>query len=152
MSAIITLFEKDIIITKEMSKTNIIQNIEVDKDYEQLIFYCEYSPKAVTDETTCKMLVEEAIGRYLPEEDRPPYQNFMPINNLITLSIDDEKNNYLGCAHRGAPVQKHVISEKGSDKGFFSKKIKKGTYRAVINVHLVAFEDVTYNLKVVGVV
>ncbi len=144
------LLDEQIIITKEMSKTNIAVDVLVDDDYSKLIFDCEYTPKEIHDDAICKEIIEEGMERYLPKEQFSSYKNFMPLSNLITISIDDENGNYLGCAHRGASKLTHVISENYSDKGFIPKKIQKGTYKVVLNVHLVAYGEVAYKLKVVG--
>ncbi len=140
-------------ITKDMSKTNVIVNIEVEKEYKKLIFDCEYSPKFTEDREICQNAVKEVLPLYLTEEEiaQRKYEDLVKIANLITLSIDDSDGNYLGCAHNQKPVQSHVISKNNSSLGFVNVKIKPGTYRAVINVHLVLHDDVHYSLVVKGV-
>lgn len=138
--------------TQNQSKTNVTINFKLEKDYNSLEIYCEYSPKKVEDMVFTKQVLEEAIERFIPENDRSKdltWKKYAPISNLITLSLDYE-DMYLGCAHRQDEVQKHVICKDDSSVSFENHEPVKGNYCAVINLHAVSSELVCYHLKIIA--
>ena len=132
------------------SKTNIILDFELEKDYNQLVFHLCYSPKEVDNTQIAKSQIEEAIKRFIPnnaQNGNVCWQDFVPLCNLITLSLDYQ-NQYLGCAHRQAPSQTHYINQSSPSYGFITHQPVKGHYRAVLNVHAVIGDDVTYQIEI----
>ena len=130
------------------SKTNVCIDVPVTRDYAWLEMKCSYAPKVLEDEERARKLIEEGIERYVPAEFKDQcgdWREYLPVVSLITISLD-YKNRYIGCAHRHHKEQRHVISENFSSPGFFKQAVLAGNWRAVINVHYVANDNVDYHL------
>jgi hypothetical protein len=97
--------------------------------------------------------LKEGSLRFVPEEYRkgigPPEQFLPSVVSLITLSLD-YNGRYLGCAHRHAPEQRHIISADFSSPGFLRQPALAGDWQAVINVHSVVCGEVRYHLRVLA--
>ena len=134
-------------------KTNVCVPFPVERDFESLEFVCVYGPKRYEDEGAARIMIEAGFRRFVPEEYRKslePLDQFLPsVTSLVTLSID-YNGRYLGCAHRHAPEQRHIISANFSSPGFLRQPVRAGNWRAVINVHSIVTEELRYHLKVVA--
>ncbi|MDR0388689.1 MAG: hypothetical protein LBH73_01305 [Spirochaetaceae bacterium] len=136
----------------EDSKTNLCVAIPVDRDFWCLEFLCSYTPKILEDREKSRELITEGLKKYVPDKFMDQYsnwENYLPVVNLITLSID-YRDSYLGCAHRHAPEQRHIICKEFASPGFFRHAAAKGPWRAVINIHAVVCDSVAYHLTVRG--
>jgi hypothetical protein len=135
------------------SKTNVCVAVPVPRDFESLEFICSYEPKPLDNEDEARQLLEAGLDRYVPPEYREQYRGtwrkYFPVVSLITLSVD-YNGAYIGCAHRHAPEQRHIISAKFASPGFFKHPAAAGNWRAVINVHAVVSSEVRYRLQVYG--
>lgn len=142
------IFEKTGKVTPDLDKTNIPLEFTVPEGVEKLIIDYEYSPKIFDDEEKAEKLLEESIEKYLGDEYEAKPQDFMPVKNLITLSLDDN-GVYRGAAHRQADKQHHEISRDFASVGFIKGEIHGGKWQVVLNVHCCAC-DVDYKIKVSG--
>lgn len=137
-----TVFPKD-------EKTNITFPFEVKEEVSALKFTFSYSPKRLEDNLRAKTLIEQCIKKDAGDffGEYPSWESFLPLKNLITLSVDDT-NSYRGCAHRQKEYMEHIISENFASPGFNKGKIIPGTWKAVLNVHGVVTEKIDCILKV----
>ena len=139
------------------SKTNVCVPFSLKKDYQRLEFICSYKPKNCDDEERAKQLILEGLKTYVPPEYRErqhwsggSWESFLSsVVSLITLSLDSPEA-YLGCAHRHAPGQRHIVSAEFSSPGFFRYTPSVGDWRAVINVHAVVSPEVLYHLQIMA--
>lgn len=143
-----TIFEKTGRITPEQDKTNISLEFNVPGGIEKLIIDYEYSPKILENEEKAEELLAKSIEKYLGDEYKAEPRDFMPVKNLITLSLDDN-GKYRGAAHRQADKQRHEISKDFASVGFMKGEIHSGKWQIVLNVHCCAC-DVDYKIKVTG--
>ncbi|MDP3176383.1 MAG: hypothetical protein Q8M76_00680 [Spirochaetaceae bacterium] len=72
-----------------------------------------------------------------------------PIPNLVTISLDYGEE-YLGCAHRHAPVQRHLIGAGGSSPGFHAAPVRAGGYRLVVSAHCVVTPACAVRVRVIA--
>lgn len=142
------IFEKAGRVLPEQDKTNIPLEFTVPEGIEKLIIDYEYAPKILEDKKKAEKLLAESIEKYLGDEYRAEPQDFMPVKNLITLSLDDN-GEYRGAAHRQADKQHHEISKEFASEGFIKGEIHSGKWQVVLNVHCCAC-DVNYQIKVAG--
>lgn len=135
----------------EDDKSNRSLPFEVPTDVRVLRFSCSYAPKTIDDMDLAKRAARCSIGRYVPRWQLPLYEEReseeIKLVNLITLSLDCG-GEYLGCAHRHAPEQEHVLSAQMSSTGFVRHAPRAGQYRAVLNVHSITSPQVAYRLVV----
>lgn len=144
-----TLLEKEIVLTPENEKTNILLPFTVEEESEKLKINYSYSPKELGDCERAKELIEKNL-RNDTHGDRhlyPDYKEYLPLKNLVTLSLDSP-SRYIGAAHRQDKDQCHIISEKFSSVGFLKGKIEKGQWTLQLNVHALVTEECTCKVKI----
>lgn len=145
------IFEKNIVLTPENEKTNVSLDFFVEDDFERLEIFYSYSPKILDDREKSKALIEENIRRDAGENyvDYPSWEEFMPLKNLITLSLDSP-SAYVGAAHRQADTQHHIISEGFASVGFEKNAIEKGKWILTLNLHAIVTENVECKVRIEG--
>ena len=105
-------------VNESQEKTNIIIPFEVPENVGKLHLSFSYAPKVLTNEYIAKKKVLACLRhssecyRELKDED---IEEFLPIVNLITISLDDPQK-YRGCAHRHSPIQRHSLSRDSASK------------------------------------
>lgn len=142
------IFEKEGKVLPEQDKTNISIAFTVPDGIEKLVIDYKYSPKTLEDEEKTAAILKESIEKYLGNDYDADPKDFMPIKNLITLSLD-ENGTYRGAAHRQADQQHHEISREFASVGFEKGEITSGSWRLMLNVHCCACE-VNYNVRITG--
>lgn len=120
----------------------------VGQGYQSLLFQFSYEPKFLEDEKTAMELLKESLAKYGAwAEDRPDLKACLPLQNLLTLSVF-APDGYLGCAHRQAPRQKHLIGGLSASRGFLPHPVTEGIWKAVINVHCVVTDSCNCRLRI----
>lgn len=140
------LLEKTGTIAPIQDKTNLFFDFHVPNHIEKLMIDYSYSPKTVEDQQAAISLIKKKMKQYNATGSA---ENYLPVKNLITLSLNDEKG-YRGAAHRQADMQHHEISESFADAGFIKGKINGGIWQIALNVHCCAC-NVHYKLAITGV-
>ena len=145
------LLKKSITVTPENEKTNIFLPFSVDEGNERLEIDYRYSPKILEDEEKSRILIKENLIRDGWNEiaEKGDYKAFMPLKNLITLSLDSP-GGYVGAAHRQADVQHHEISENFASVGFDRVKITAGEWILALNLHAVVTDECRCEIEVRG--
>ena len=118
-----TLFEKQGVVTPEDDKTNIYFEFDVPSGIDKIIIDYSYSPKTVENRADAVSLISAGLEKYLGTDNRENPIDYLPVKNLITLSLD-ENGKYRGAAHRQDDVQHHEISADFASNGFFKGKIE----------------------------
>ena len=132
------------------NQTHIKAPFYLAKPYDKLHIYFEYTPKTIADEALSKRIIEDTLGHYFPAEEVAAldWRSFMPITNLLTLSLDFDKT-YVGAAHRHPPKQHIEISGQGSSAGFAPQAVGQGHWTATISLHAIS-GPVTCRLRAMG--
>lgn len=134
-------------ITIDNDKSNLLHRFDVPDNIKSLKINYSYSPKTVENRELAVNLVRECFDKYDEQLIGKP-ADYLPINNLITLSLDDN-GVYRGAAHRQANEQEHIISEDYASVGFIKGKINSGEWDIMLNVHYIGC-DVDYTITVEG--
>jgi hypothetical protein len=146
-----TLLRADGTLTTSCSKSHITYTIHLHQEYHELHVEFSYSPKKLEDEARAKAIVQEALPQFILEEHlgsyMEHYMDFLPLQNLLTLSFDDE-NGFRGAGHRHDPVQHMVISADEASPGIIPGVFPRGQLKIMINVHCVVSEECRYQLHV----
>lgn len=135
-----TLLDTRVHLTPESEKMNISLAFCVPDNAEKLCITYSYAPKELAG-AAGEALAEECLlrdagafrGKY------PEAASFLPLKNLITLSLDDP-HGYRGAAHRQAPRQVHEITAEYASPGFYAGKISAGEWTLTLNVHALVTE------------
>lgn len=141
------LLSKTGIITPKQDKTDIALDFKVDENTDIIKIKYSYSPKTVEDRIAAEQAVSSALKKY--SADNINACAFLPVNNLVTLSFD-ENGRYRGACHRQPNVQEITISAKNSTPGIINRPVECGDWRAVLNVHYAGC-DIEYKIEIEGV-
>ena len=137
-------------LTPKDSKSHIVHVFNVETGGGKLIFMFSYEPKKLIDNDVAKELIKESIIKYVGNEKEQVlirWRSFLPLQNLITISIDDPFR-FRGAAHRHSPDQELFISENNSSPGLLFGKIISGKWMVTISAHAVVTEVCNYKLTV----
>lgn len=146
------IFDEEKTLTPKDTKTNVELQFYVSCDLSKMEIQFEYSPKNLDDEERAHRYIDEGFEKYAPEPFRngyKPWREYLPVKNLLTVSLDSPEG-YLGCAHRQAEKQDHIITETEASYGFVPSKLSKGLWQITINVHALVTDECTFKLKVYG--
>ncbi|MGN0519885.1 MAG: hypothetical protein ACI4LB_04020 [Candidatus Fimenecus sp.] len=130
-----TVLETTVRLTPAQEKTNLFLPFVLEKEARQLKIIYSYAPKLSDGEAaveTAERCLQRDAGAYRAQY--PAAEVFLPLKNLITLSLDDP-NGYRGAAHRQADSQVHILTEATASPGFLTGKLPAGQWRLVLNVH-----------------
>lgn len=147
----IILKETEAIFHPNDEKSNRYIPFTVPKGIKKIFITYSYSPKNLENKEKSYRLIRENILRDAPEDiDRyPDYDEFLPLKNLITLSLDSP-DSFSGAAHRHDENQFHEIGDSFASPGFLKSKIIAGEWRLSLNVHAVVTDICTCRIKIEG--
>ncbi|MCM1115884.1 MAG: hypothetical protein NC397_10365 [Clostridium sp.] len=134
-------------ITTDNDKTNLIHRFDMHENIKEIKVKYSYSPKTVENREKAVALVRECFEKYDEVLNGKPAE-YLPVKNLITLSID-ENGNYRGAAHRQASQQEHIIGAHFASPGFTKGEIHAGEWDIILNVHYIGC-NVDYEIVVEG--
>lgn len=145
------ILEEDYELTDQQTQTNIKIPFNVSEPFEKLLVHLNYGPEWSSDIAARKQ-VQNAIDSYLLEgataEDYI-IENYLPIENFITLSISKNKE-YLGGHHNKAKHQTVEISAKTASLGFWPTTIEPADWELQLNCHCLASEKVQVKIMIEG--
>lgn len=135
-----TLLDTRVHLTPESEKMNISLAFCVPRNAEKLCITYSYVPKELSG-AAGEALAEACLLRDAGEfrGEYPAAEAFLPLKNLITLSLDDPYG-YRGAAHRQAPQQVHILTESEASPGFYAGAISAGEWKLTLNVHALVTE------------
>lgn len=144
-------------LSPEDEKTNRYIPFTVPEGVKKLFITYSYSPKILENKEKSYELIRENILRDAPEDIDlyPDYEKFMPLKNLVTLSLscdspDGSKSIFRGAAHRQADRQYHEIGEDFASPGFVKGKINPGNWTLCLNVHALVTDLCSCEIKIEG--
>ena len=145
------LLSRELHLTPSDHETLICLDFRTEKPYKALRILTDYhDAKMLDDMTQARRMIQRGIRKYLKGTDPSQWEQFLPVVNLVTLSLDFE-GAFLGAAHRHPPKQALVISEGMSSPGFGRHKVSQGHWRAVVCVNALVSDLVCYRLVIQGV-
>ncbi|WP_248930242.1 hypothetical protein [Paenibacillus hamazuiensis] len=146
-----TLLQAEGTVTPSCSKSHITYTLHLHEECRELHVEFAYEPKTLDDEEQAKPLILQGLEQFILDEHRKGYEenwrDFMPLNNLLTLSFDDE-NGFRGAGHRHDPAQHLVIGAEQASPGLVPGIFPRGQVKVMINVHCVVTEKCRYSLHV----
>ncbi|MDF2959587.1 MAG: hypothetical protein K0S39_1322 [Paenibacillus sp.] len=146
-----TLLKAEGTVTPSCSKSHITYTLHLHRECRELHVEFAYEPKKLDDEMKAQELIMEGLNQYIQDEHRKSYEDswrdFLPLQNLLTLSFDDE-NGFRGAGHRHDPVQHLIISEADASPGLVPGVFPRGQVSIMINIHCVVTELCRYRMHV----
>ncbi len=144
-----TLLDKEYRLSPKDSETNLYIPFELSSDYNRLQIYFIYYPKYLSRQDSIGM-AETCLHEYVPETETEilkNLENFLPVGNLVTLSLDYE-GSYVGAHHCQEAEQNIIISKQESTRGFLKQEVLKGSWVIQMNMHCIVSDSVTLKIKV----
>lgn len=136
--------------TPEQSRTHVRYTFRLDEPAGAIRIRFAYSPKRLDDEKRARELLEQSFGLYVPPEQlalaRESLDRYLPLMNLITLSVDDP-DGYRGACHRHSPNQLLWLAEHGASPGLMKGKLGAGEWTVTLSLHAVVTESCAYHLE-----
>lgn len=119
----------------------------IDKDGGALRLKYSYSPKRLEDTACARKLIAECYAGYGFAASEEEVDAELPLNNLITLSLDSPRG-LVGSAHRHASQAEYYVSEGEASPGFAKTRIAKGEWAVVLSAHAVLSDRVDAEVEV----
>lgn len=139
------------IVQPNCSKTHISYRFHLAKPGGKLWIHFAYEPKNLEDREQAKAMIYTSINTYTEPNQRERihaiWENFLPLKNLITVSVDDPKR-HRGAGHRHDSEQVLFISEREASPGFVSGKILEGMWHVTLSLHAIVTESCRYRLQI----
>lgn len=133
------------------SKRHITYEFRLDKPAAAIKIRFAYGPKLLKDDEQAKDLIMQAIDSYITPEHQSPvregWRRYLPLKNLLTLSVDDP-DGYRGACHRQDAEQNLFLSEQEASEGLMPGKMALGEWSITISAHAVVTERCSYELSV----
>ncbi|WP_217593959.1 hypothetical protein [Cohnella sp. GbtcB17] len=137
--------------TPEDSRTHVRFAFQLDEPAFAVRIHFEYSPKRLDDDGRARELLKHSFEKYVLPEQRAlakeRLDRYLPLNNLITLSVDDP-DGYRGACHRHDPVQGLTISEHDASPGLMKGKLAAGEWTITLSLHAIVTDSCAYRLQV----
>jgi len=148
----IILKETKMSLRPDDEKSNAYTPLDVPEGISKLCITYSYSPKILEDKEKSFELIKENLIRDVGEEwmEYTDYDEFLPLKNLVTLSLLSPDGSYRGAAHRQANEQYHEIGEDFASPGFFKGKVTAGRWWLCLNVHALVTDLCICDIKVEG--
>lgn len=143
-----TYIETQGTLTPTSSKTHIIFTFDILEDIKKLNIEFSYDPKFLDDLDASKKIIEESLHLYYEDgKYEGKWEEYLPLKNLLTLSIDDPKG-FRGAVHNHPNKQYLYLSEEQASLGCIAGKLHKGHWEVTLSIHAVVTENCTYNLHI----
>lgn len=93
-------------ITLVDNKTNIVLPFEIKDDFKSLKINFEYSPKTLEDKAKEIKIAEDCLEKY-GEVQEGNIENYLPIKNLVTVSLDSSRN--ISVRRTGRAISRNIL-------------------------------------------
>lgn len=147
-----TLLEREFVWNPKHSSSDVRFAFLCPEQVQELHIYFSYAPGEECN-ADCIQQVEQAMTRYYdryPRELEPmTVQQYLPVKNLITLSLAKD-GVYLGNGHRWDTKQEHIFSQTYAASGFSSPETMSGQWTGMLHLHEIISPECTGILRVEG--
>lgn len=145
------IYEVEGQVNPKSSQSHIKYSFYIEEQHETVKILFEYYPKDLNDKDMSKELILETLEKYgySMEESRKNWEDFVPLKNHVTLSIDDP-DGFRGATHRHDYELELILSESEATPGLELRKNEPGMWDITLDIHALVTEKCSYRLRVVG--
>lgn len=148
------LLEKEYTFTPKNTDTDEVFTFQCPEGVQEIHIYFSFAPDVEENCEICKPQIDKAIAsyyaEYAPELQPMEWNKYMPIKNLITISLDHE-GVYIGNAHRWRKQQEHILRTDFASLGFCKPQKLEGTWKGMLHLHEIISPECNAMLRVEGV-
>jgi hypothetical protein len=138
-------------VTPVSSRSHITYSFDLRHSVGKLNIRFSYHPKRLEDLERSKELILACIEKYSGSEnselEKVKWGNYMPLTNLITLSVDDPQG-HRGAGHRHDPEQLIQLTEYQASPGFVSGPMIQGMWKVTLSLHSIITDICSYELQI----
>lgn len=136
------------VLTPPCMKSHITYSFYIGENIKEIIINFQYYPLTLSDRSLSQSIIDDTLSGYgIHDKDEADWQKYLPLKNLLTLSIDDQLE-FRGAAHKHENYQEVHISQASATQGFIKGAIIAGQWKLTISVHALLTEECTYKLEV----
>ncbi|NUU79280.1 hypothetical protein [Paenibacillus xylanilyticus] len=133
------------------SKTHIRIPFELDEGCDKLHLRLQYAPKMLDNREKALQLLKDSYDLYILPEHREyaifNADRYLPLKNLITLSLDDAQG-YRGACHRQDELQELFVSEQEASPGLMAGELVPGHWSVTLSLHCIVTDTCDYRLQI----
>lgn len=119
----------------------------IPKNGSRLSLTYRYYPKAFADKASAINLIQDCYARYGINASPDIIEAELPLNNLITLSLDSP-SGLAGTAHRHNSEACYNLSAQDASPGFQKTDIIAGQWAVVLTAHAVLSDKVIAEVEI----
>jgi len=119
---IVTLIDTKARLNKDVAGSHIRFPFYLDKPAKELRLEFSFTPDIMEDKEAARTIIRGAFLKYTGEVEEHKVDNYLPLKNLLTLSVDSPRG-FLGTAHRHMPKQTIFINKGKASRGFIPSEI-----------------------------
>ncbi|NEW04816.1 hypothetical protein GK047_02130 [Paenibacillus sp. SYP-B3998] len=142
-------------LTFVQSQTHVTYSFVVSEQSKKLGIDFNYSPKSLDDERLSKEIIQLSLQKYTVANElksngpsfEQNWQRFLPLKNLITVSVDDP-NGFRGACHRHDPEQSLYLTQELASPGLMPGPIGSGTWSVTLSIHALVTATCNFQLIV----
>jgi hypothetical protein len=150
MRKILEVAEK---LSANQAQTHLIYEFGVSGQCRKLHIDFSYSPKVLDNERLSEEIIRESLRKYVVIDDgggpasEEGWRRFLPLKNLITVSVDDP-NGFRGACHRHDPVQHLFVAADFASPGLMPGMLTPGKWSVMLSIHAIVTETCDVQLTV----
>lgn len=136
MGAAMTLFSLDRALGPREDRKTLPYLFGVPAGVTSLSIDLSYEPAVLEDPALARRLAARALEEAGQEAPEGLVESFLPLKNLVTLSLDDP-SGYRGNAHRGENPIHIELTGQTATPGFSMRPVEPGEWRLSLHCHAV---------------
>ncbi|MCR8636251.1 hypothetical protein [Paenibacillus radicis (ex Xue et al. 2023)] len=147
MNQLLEIEEK---LMSEQNQTHITYLFNVSDSCPKLNIDFSYFPKSLDNEALSKEIIGQSLRKYSDGNDpvmEEGWRRFLPLKNLITVSIDDP-NGFRGACHRQDSMQHLFLATGAASPGLMQGPLTAGQWSITLSIHALVTETCSYKLSV----
>lgn len=141
------LLKEKLVLTPLYNKRHIAIPFAVHKNSRKFKIAFSYIPEEDRSEHTIALVKEAMEFSHLDSADAALLESYLPIRNLITLSLAREET-YMGAYHNKKTEQRIEITESQASAGFLVPKKAAGQWALSLDCHCIVSSEVIVNLEI----
>lgn len=138
-------------VTPEDSRTHVRIPFAMNQAGGELTIRFEYEPKVLEDRERALIQLEQSFDVYvqpvMKEQAAAQADKYLPLKNLITLSLDDPYG-YRGACHRHDARQQLCLSGQMASPGLVMGSLLPGQWTATLSLHCIVTDTCEYRLQI----
>ncbi|TNJ67720.1 hypothetical protein FE784_02880 [Paenibacillus hemerocallicola] len=144
------LLDVEAMLKATQTRTHIVYSFSVSEMCRRLHIDFRYSPKTLDDEALAMDIVRQSVHKYGARSEQSiadGLKKWLPLKNLITVSVDDP-SGFRGACHRQHAEQHLFLAADSASPGLMPGPLQVGNWSITLSVHALVTDLCSYRLTV----